>query len=434
MKRPLLWTVGIVLVAGAVVGTRAALANLQPTRAGVPTATVTRGQVDTSVHATGELRAVRSQQLSAPPSGSQLRILHLKTTGEAVKAGEVIVEFDPSDQEYQVEEQQSLLTEAELEIEKLRAENAAQKGTDAVDLLTAKFDFRKAELDVKGNELLGAIQARKNQLTLEEARRRLAQLEQDVNSRTQSGDAAMAVALEKKNKAQITIDQAQRLLDQMKLVATIDGVVSVRENREGNFGFWGMTYSEYREGDSVSSGRPVAEVLDMSKIELSAKVAESERARVSEGQVATVRLDSNGLEQVKATVTSVGGIQANRMFGPPQGPIRRFDVSFRIDGVRSSLRPGLTAQVTIAGEPLKNALYIPRQAVFDRAGKPTVYLKTGERFEPKEIKVVTRTASAVVVDQLSEGSVVALADPTERAASNAGATGAGAPTRMVGGR
>ena len=145
----------------------------------------------------------------------------------------------------------------------------------------------------------------------------------------------MAVALEKRNKARITIDQAQRLLAMMQLRATMDGVVAVRENRESNFSFWGMTFTEYREGDSVSSGRPVAEVLDLAQIELSAKVAESERARIAAGQQAEVRLDSIGREKVKARVTMVGGIQ------PPiacsvrrRGRSRRFDVGFRLERCR----------------------------------------------------------------------------------------------------
>jgi HlyD family secretion protein len=432
MKRVLFWTLGLVLVATVVTGTRTALTSLQPRGPLVPTAEVKRGEVDTSVQVTGELRATKSESLMAPPSGTSMRILRLAQTGVSIRKGDVVVAFDPSDQEYQVEEQKSILLEAELEIEKLLADNAAQKAQDDVDLLTARFDVRKAQLDVQGNEMETPIDARKNELTLEEAKRRLTQLEADVSSRQKSSDAALAVASEKKNKATITIDQAQRLLDQMELKATMDGVVAVRENRETNFFFWGMTFAEYREGDTVSPGRLVAEVLDLAQIELSAKVPESERARINKGQVANVKLDSVGNQQLKAHATLIGGIGGGRMFGPTQGPIRQFDVTFKLDEVPSALRPGLTAQVSIAGEPMKNVLHIPRQALFDRNGKPTVYLKAGERFEPKEVKVVARTASAVVVEQIAEGAQVALADPTERATG--GASPSAAPTRMLGTR
>ena len=434
MKRLVFVAIGLFVLAGVVTGTRAALAQLQPQGAGVPTTTVKRGRVDTSVHAMGELKATQSETLSAPASGTQLRLLTLRQTGAQVKKGDVVVEFDPSDQEYQVEEQRSVLREAQLEIAKLQAENAAQKAQDDVDLLTARFDVRKAELDVQGNELLSSIDARKRELTLDEARRRLAQLEEDVTSRAKSSEAAMAVAAEKRNKAQITIDQAQRLLDQMQLRATMDGIVAVRENRETNFFFWGMTFNEYREGDTVSSGSLVAEVLDLSGIEFTAKVSETERARLAEGQSAMVAIDAYGGAPIKAQTSLIGGIsQTGRFFGQGQGPTRQFDVTFKLDEVPPALRPGLSAQVTIEGDPLKDVLYVPRQALFDKSGKPTVYLKAGAGFEPKEVKVVARTASAVVLDKITEGAEIALADPTRRTGGES-ARQAGPPTSMVGAR
>jgi multidrug resistance efflux pump len=431
MKRLLFVPIALAVVAALTLGVRAALAELEPQASLVPTARVTRGTVPTSIITTGELRASKSEILSAPPSGTQLRILRLATTGAAVKKGDVVVEFDPSDQEYQVEEQRSQLQEARLEIEKLEADNAAQKAQDDVDLLTARFDVRKAELDTQENELVPAIEARKNELTLEEARRRLAQLEEDVQSRAKSGAAALAVAVEKRNKAQLSIDQAQHLLGQMQLRATMDGVVAIKENRETNFFFWGMTFNEYREGDTVSSGRVVAEVLDLAQLELSAKVPEQERARLATGQVATVHLHALGSQPITAKARQVGGIAPQRMFGPTQGPVRQFDVAFTLDRISADLRPGLTADVTITGEPLKNVLFLPRQAVFERDGKPTVFVKQGSSFAAAEVKVVTRTAASVVIDRLTEGTEVALTDPTRTAR---GSQSAGSAVQTLGAR
>ncbi len=98
-----------------------------------------------------------------------------------------------------------------------------------------------------------------------------------------------------------------------------------------------------------------------------------------------------------------------------------------------ALRPGLSAQVTIEGDPLKNVLYVPRQALFDKSGKPTVYLKAGDGFEPKEVKVVARTASAVVLDKITEGARSRW--PIRHGAPAASrARQAGPPTSMVGAR
>ena len=153
-----------------------------------------------------------------------------------------------------------------------------QVARDKVDLLTARFDVRKAELDVTGNELLSAIKARQNELTLEEARRRLAQLEEDVKSHATTNQAAMAVLIEKRKKAQLAMDQAQQTIDSMVVRAKTDGIIAVSANRDGQFfGYPGMVVPDYREGDNVSSGRQVAELLDSSAIEFVARVPETER-------------------------------------------------------------------------------------------------------------------------------------------------------------
>ena len=51
--------------------------------------------------------------------------------------------------------------------------------------------------------------------------------------------------------------------------------------------------------------------------------------------------------------------------------MRKFDVIFDVTG-DPRVRPGVTAQIAIAGPSLDNVLYIPRQAVFDASGRPTV--------------------------------------------------------------
>jgi len=57
------------------------------------------------------------------------------------------------------------------------------------------------------------------------------------------------------------------------------------------------------------------------------------------------------------------------------------------------------------------------RAVFDKNGKNYVFVKTGERFESRDVKVEQRTESRVAISGLSEGTEIALVDPTARTAS-----------------
>jgi multidrug efflux pump subunit AcrA (membrane-fusion protein) len=415
-RRIVQFGIALALVAGAFFGARAGWAALRPQAAGIPTARVLRGEVDTSIHATGELKSTKTTTLTAPAVGGQLRLVTLKPTGAAVTAGEIVMAFDPSDQENKLLESRAELLEADLEIEKLNVDNAVQIAQDKVDLLTARFDVRKAELDITGNELLSAIKARQNELTLEEARRRLAQLDEDVKSHATTSQAAMAVLAEKRNKAQLAMTQAQQTIESMIVRAKADGIIAVSPNRDGmNFGYPGMVVPDYREGDNVSSGRQVAELLDSSAIEFVARVPETERQTVATGQKAMLTLDGLAAAQLGAKVTNVGVARAGMgFFRGPEGPVRLVDVSLALDKPMTTARPGLTAKVRIASDPLKNVLYVPRQAIFDKDGTSLVYLKVGDRFEARPVTIAARTETAVVISGLTEGAEIALSNPDQK--------------------
>src|SRR5258706_322963 len=84
----------------------------------------------------------------------------------------------------------------------------------------------------------GVIDARKNQLALEQARRVLEQLQQDIKSHTATGRATISLALEKRNKAKLAMDQAQQNIDKMRVLAPMDGLVALAKNEGASGGFF----------------------------------------------------------------------------------------------------------------------------------------------------------------------------------------------------
>ena len=108
---------------------------------------------------------------------------------------------------------------------------------------------------------------------------------------------------------------------------------------------------------------------------------------------------------------------------PPLG-VDVFDASFKLDRSEPALRPGMTARVVIAGERLAGVQHLPRQVLFEKEGKPVVYVKTADGFTPTPVKVVRRTESRVVVEGLAADAEVALTNPERRAAGRAARTSA----------
>jgi multidrug efflux pump subunit AcrA (membrane-fusion protein) len=390
----------------------------------LPTTRVTRGNLDLTVYTRGELRPLRSGLLIAPPVRGQLQITHLVKTGERVKAGDVVFEFDPSEQEYNIDLARSELNQAEQEIAKSKADAVVQASQDEVTLLAARFEVRRAELEVSRNELVSQIEAKKNHLALQEAKRKQTQVEGDVKARQVTARASVAVLEQKRNRQKIHLDRAESDLKTLKVTAPFDGLVYVKDNQDVAGGFFidGMVLPEYRQGDLVFPGRTIAEVLDISQMEVQAKVSEMDRSRITVGQKVDVSVDARPDQKFKGTVKDVAGQASRGMFWESTGSDRKFDVTFVLDLASLAVRPGVTCDVRIAGEDVKNALLLPRQAIFEKDGKPVVYVKRGQVFDALVIRVLHRSESRVAVEGIAEGTEVSLADPTKSGPAKPGKT------------
>ncbi|MBI3477541.1 MAG: HlyD family efflux transporter periplasmic adaptor subunit [Acidobacteria bacterium] len=379
----------------------------------IPSVQVKRGDLDSKIHATGEVRATLSAMLAAPQiGGGSLQITHLLHTGVPVKKNDVVIEFDPAEQQFKMEQSRSELEEADEEIAQAKADASVQAARDKVALLTARFDVRRAELEVGKNELASAIDARKNDLALDQARRVLAQLEQDVKSHTVSGQAMIGLAQERRHKAKLAMEQAQQNIEKMRVRAPLDGVVAVEKNEGSNGEFFGggMALPDYHEGDQTGPGTTIARVIDPATMEVSAKLDERERSNVKVGQAARIQLDALPNQTFQGSVKTISGIASRNFFDEVTGG--QFEVTVQLPGSDPRLRAGFTVQMVIEGNARKNILYVPRQAVFMKDGKRVVYVKRGKTYEAREVKVEAETESRTAVDGLAADTQIAFVDPT----------------------
>ena len=413
-RRALVWGIAVIILGGGIAGlTTSRHSSPAPGAAEIPLGEVKRGDLDLKVVTTGELRASHTLVLTAPPvGGGALQITRLAHGGLAVKKGDVVIEFDPSEQHYKLEQNRSELLQAEQEIAKARADAAVLAAQDKVALLKARFDVRRAELDMQKNELVSAIDVKKNQLALEQAQRVLAELQQDSQSHTASGQATIDLAREKQNKARLAMDQARQNIDKMHVIAAMDGLVSIQKNRDASGGFFfdGMSLPDYREGDQIQPGSAIAEVIDAHEMEINAKINEHDRSNMKAGGDAEVVFDALPGQVFRGTVKNVGGMSMRQFWEEGQGG--KFDVTIQLLSIDPRLRPGLTAQIVIRGDEKKNVLCVPRQALFLKDGKRVVYIKKGNGFEPHEVNVQDESESRAALEGLTAGTEVALVDPT----------------------
>jgi len=405
-------TLVVLLMAAAATGATVALKRLNRPERSVPTIRVARGNLNLKIYTSGELRAGKTAMLVAPSVGSALRLIFLANTGTRVKSGDLVADFDPSDQEHNLEIASYDLKQAEQAIAKAKADASVQDAQDKVDLLKAEFDVRRAEMDVSKKDLVSAIDAKKNLLALDEARRHLSQLEEDIPSHAVSNQADIAVAAEKLAKARLSIQQAQKNIQDMHLHAPMDGLVAVQENRQTNVYYTGMRFSEYRQGDEVQPGGFVAQVLDVGQMEIQGRVAETDRANLSPGEPAEIDVYALPHQMVAGKVKDVAGAALQASFFSDSGA-SKFGVVIALDHPDPQLRPGLTGLVAISAGEVKNVLYLPPQAIFAKDNNPVVYVRQGSDFVRQKIKITRRSETRIAVEGLVEGTEVALVNPEQ---------------------
>lgn len=294
----------------------------------IATTRVRRGDVIVRSYARGELRATRSVTLTAPNLFGTVQVTRLAPLGSFAHEKDLIIEFDDSEVNSRLEEKQLEIEQIDEQIKKAEADLAIRNNQDQVDLLTAKFGVRRAELEVKRNELLSSIDAKKNELSLEEAKRRLQQLESDIKSRQAQSQAELAVLREKKNKGLLEKNREKARLSQVKLLSPMTGLVAIKQNRP-NFFFSGMEIPDIREGDQVNPGIAVADILDVSEFEVLARVGEMDRANLREGQDVTIELDAIPGKKINGKIKSMSGTATANIFS--SDPAKKFDVVFALD-------------------------------------------------------------------------------------------------------
>lgn len=375
----------------------------------IPTARVVRGDVTLDVTARGELSGGNPEVLFAPATGGlDLHLTSLMTPGEPVKKGDVVAQFDTTEQEYKLKEAEADLAEAEAHLAQAKAQNGAQDEEDRYALLKAQSDVKLAELDVRKNALLPVLLARENTLALEAARDHLTQLQHNLSNRKATNDAAIAIQEAARGKADSLAKTARQNIEAMTLKAPRDGYVSIRQNSAGNVLFFGMILPMFQVGDQVRPGMAIAEIPDLRNWEVSANIGELDRGHIALGQKVIVSVVAMPGRPFTGRVKEVGGTT-----GPPWN--RRFECRISVDDPAPELRPGMSTNIVVTTDEMKGVLSLPAQALFENDGHAFVYVQSGSEFSPRDVTLVRRNEMRVVVTGLAEGQAVALANPTEMA-------------------
>jgi len=376
-----------------------------------PQALVTRGSFTDYLTLRGDIRPLRSVVLAAPSSGGDLQIVGLLKNGAAAARGDVVVQFDASLQERTLDQNASVLKQAEANLEKAEADERrkvqaarAEVEKDVAELARARIDLAKAEISSR-------IDAEKLKVAVEKAQQHLAAAQQIAAADQEAAAADVEISRQKRDKAQFDVDDTRRIIGSLTMRAPAAGTVSLLPNTRAGAAF-GRNAPEFKRGDRAWFGAPIAELPDLTTVQMNARLEEADRARVQVGGAALVRVDAVPDREFHGTIRAISTVAKPDFTAWP--PVRNFDVIVAMTDVDPRLRAGMNASARIGVDELRGVLLVPAAAVFQSGAASVVYAVEGRSIERRVITVVKRGRDQVVVSgPIREGEHVTLTQPDE---------------------
>ncbi len=297
MKNKILW---VVIVVVAVVGLYFAIAGRRKTEAKYRTAPVDRGDLTQTVTATGALSAVTTVQVGSQVSGIIAKLY--ADFNSRVKKGELLAELDPTPFQEKIAQTKAALDKA------------------VVDMRNSQISLRRQT-------------ALKQQGLAPQA---------DFDQAQANYDGARATVAQ----AQATMNQAATDLRNSRIVAPIDGVVVSRQ---------------YDVGQTVAASFQAPTLFtiaqDLSKMQVSADVSESDIGRIKIGEPVRFTVDAYPERQFRGKVAQV------RLNATVNQNVVTYPVIVEVPNEDLLLKPTMTANVTVDVARVKDALRVPNAAL-----------------------------------------------------------------------
>jgi HlyD family secretion protein len=340
-----------------------------------------------------------------PGADFTLVLLRLAKPGIRVKAGDVVAEFDPTNQLQRLDDYKDTVVQLENSIQKMMANLAATKEAHNQSVRTAKADWDKALLDLKTAQIRSQIDAEKYKLAVEEAESKSKQLVAESALVDESQRAAIRSSELNRDQSKIELSRAEMNVQRMTIKAPMNGIVVM-----GNLVLNGEL-RQIREGDQIAAGQPFMYIVDPGSMVLNASVNQVDAERLRLGMKSTVRLDAYSEVQLPGTLIGIGAMSKTSTFR--SNYVGEIPIRMKINQMDPRVIPDLTGSAEVVLNSEENTLVAPRAAVFEEEGGQFVYVQGEEGWIRKKVDLgLTSFTHVSIRSGLQKGEVIAAQRPT----------------------
>jgi multidrug resistance efflux pump len=350
--------------------------------------------------------AVLAPRLQGAQVGSMV-ITKLASAGVPIKKDDVLVEFDAQAQTKDYLDKKAAYDNLVGQVAQSQAQEDINRSKDDTGLQQAEDELKRAQLEMKRNEIVSRIDAEKNQEAVDEAQTTLKQLKETYQLKRAAAAAGIRILEIQRDRALEAMRYAQSNASKMVVHSPMSGVVVYNTIWLGN-GRMGTV----QQGDQVRPGLPFMAVVDPSQMEVRVDLNQVDLLKVRPGMQAKMHLDAYPGIELGATLEDVSPLGHNGRFSDA---VRVFSARFSVQGTDPRLLPDLSAALDLDLGSQESALVVPCQSVqFDSENHPFVWVENSGSFEKRSVKTGARNDTEVVIlSGLQEGDIIRRIAPEE---------------------
>ena len=294
----------------------------------VNTSPITRGDIVDTVGSTGTLQAVTTVQVGSQVSGN---IMELGADfNSIVKKGQIVARLDPSLFQAQLEQTKANLNQARANLARAQSDLERTK----VQLLDTQQKYARAK-ELNARSLVP-------QSDLDSAKIAVDSAQASLNSQQATVKQTEAAVVQ----SEASVNQNQVNLDHTIITAPIDGIVTQRSVDVG-------------QTVAASMQAPTLFVIaaDLTKMQVSANIDESDIGRIRPGQKVTFRVDAYPTKQFEGVVTQI------RLQPVVQSNVTTYGTIISVPNPNLELKPGMTANLKVEIAHKSDVLRIANAAI-----------------------------------------------------------------------
>lgn len=372
----------------------------------VPEGKVTKGTFRLEIFEEGEIDAIRSTNITAPAISWRygiMKIAQIVKDGSEVKAGDTLAVFDPSEIRKAVMEAESRLGLNKVELEKLEAQQQSDLEELKSDYEVTRISQEISKIRFESAGYEANIKKKEIELNLEKANIALDRAKEQIDNKVKTQKEEIKLKNLSINQDIGRLADANETLKKLFVISPSPGIAMISKN-------W-SSGNKLQVGDQCWPGYPLIQLPDLSALKATVQINEVDIAKIHKGLKVEIKPDAFSNNIYPGEVISVANLAVNK---DGKSKVKVFPVEILLKKTDKKLLPGLTVSCRIILGTIKDALYVPIDALHSEGANNYVYKKTATGYEKTIVEIgASNTDYIVITKGLEVGDKVALEDPVK---------------------